>query len=245
MPRPRALTRVALVEDHALFAESLDVALTLEGYDVHRIPVSPSIGSASLLLPTILRAHPHIVLLDLDLGSAGNGARLIEPLTRSGVFVAVVTASAEAARWGECLRYGARTVLCKTSPLNSILSTVRRLNEGLPVMSREERESLLRSYQQEKNEMQLVRLRLEELTPRERDILGHLMEGHAVRDIARMGVVSEATVRTQVKSILAKLNVSSQLAAVGAAHHVNWHPMSGTRRHEMPDLGHAPNRLPS
>jgi DNA-binding NarL/FixJ family response regulator len=37
-------------------------------------------------------------------------------------------------------------------------------------------------------------------------------------------VVAEATVRTQVKSILAKLEVSSQLAAVGLAHRVGWRP---------------------
>ena len=36
--------------------------------------------------------------------------------------------------------------------------------------------------------------------------------------------VSEATVRTQVKSILAKLDVTSQLAAVGAAHQASWSP---------------------
>ena len=48
------------------------------------------------------------------------------------------------------------------------------------------------------------------------------MSGRVVRDIAHLGVVSEATVRTQVKSILAKLEVSSQLAAVGLASKVGW-----------------------
>ena len=48
------------------------------------------------------------------------------------------------------------------------------------------------------------------------------MEGHTVRDIAHLSVVSEATVRTQVKSILAKLEVSSQLAAVGLANTTGW-----------------------
>ena len=37
-----------------------------------------------------------------------------------------------------------------------------------------------------------------------------------------MSVVSEATLRTQVKSILAKLGVSSQLAAVAIAHQAEW-----------------------
>jgi DNA-binding NarL/FixJ family response regulator len=72
----------------------------------------------------------------------------------------------------------------------------------------------------------VMRRRLELLTPRERQVLGALIEGHNVRDIARSSVVSEATVRTQVKSILGKLEVSSQLAAVGLAHHVGWrHPL--------------------
>ena len=48
------------------------------------------------------------------------------------------------------------------------------------------------------------------------------MRGRAVREIAGLSVVSEATVRTQVKSILAKLEVSSQLAAVGMAHEIGW-----------------------
>ena len=239
------MTRVALVEDHLLFAESLEVALSLEGYDVYRIPVPATASSPSALLPTVLRPRPHIALLDLDLGGAGNGVRLIEPLVKSGCSVIVVTGSEDRARWGECHRYGARKVLAKTSPLNAILSTVRRINEGMPVISREERDDLLRVFHQEKHELQSVRARLEELTPRERDILAHLVEGHAVRDIARRGVVSEATVRTQVKSILAKLGVSSQLAAVGAAHFAGWHLAHRTGAPEMPDMGHATTPRPS
>ena len=64
---------------------------------------------------------------------------------------------------------------------------------------------------------------------RETEVLGHLMKGRAVRQIAERGAVSEATVRTQVKSILAKLEVTSQLAAVGVAHRVGWRPPLLTR----------------
>jgi DNA-binding NarL/FixJ family response regulator len=67
-----------------------------------------------------------------------------------------------------------------------------------------------------------VRERLDLLTVREAEVLGLLMTGLAVRDIADASVVSEATVRSQVKSILSKLEVSSQLAAVGLAHRVGW-----------------------
>jgi DNA-binding NarL/FixJ family response regulator len=43
-----------------------------------------------------------------------------------------------------------------------------------------------------------------------------------VREVAQEAFVSEATVRTHVKSILAKLGVSSQLAAVALARDAGW-----------------------
>ena len=113
-------------------------------------------------------------------------------------------------------------MLAKSQPLRDILATVRRIVAGLPVMDREEREELLAEWAGSASSHQGVRERLDLLTVREREVLGHLMKGRAVREIAGLSVVSEATVRTQVKSILAKLEVSSQLAAVGMAHEIGW-----------------------
>jgi two-component system nitrate/nitrite response regulator NarL len=224
MPRSLGLTRVVIVEDHALVAEAMDVALTLEGHDVHRVPINDEAVTTGHLLSVILRLRPRVVLLDLDLGATGNGVRLVDPLTRAGIAVVVVTASVERARWGECLRYGARTVLPKSTPFNTILATIRQIGEGRAVMTREERDRLIVCYRHEKVAVQDIRARLDQLTSREREILAHLMAGRPVREIARESFVSEATVRTQVKSILAKLEVSSQLAAVGAALKARWRP---------------------
>ena len=223
-PTRRNSVRVLIIEDHTLFAESLELALSMEGYDVRRPPPALTDGSPAALLSAVVKLRPRIVLLDLDLGRLGDGVRLIAPLARTGALVAVVTASADRGRWGECVRYGARTVMSKAQPLNEILATVRRLNEGLPVMDRAERDALLKEWHRSREEQEETRARLHRLTAREQAVLARLYEGRSVRDIARMSVVSEATVRTQVKSILAKLEVSSQLAAVGLAHHIGWHP---------------------
>ncbi|QZY29812.1 response regulator [Nocardioides coralli] len=222
--RARSSLRILIVEDHTLFAESLELALSMEGYDVRRMAVSEMRGSQAALVSAIVRLHPRIVLLDLDLGHFGDGVRIIAPLARAGIWVVVVTASPDESRWGQCLRYGARKVLSKTRPLNEIMATVRRLNQGLPVIDREERERLLTAWHRDREDQEELHLRLERLTGRERQVLGNLMEGNTVRDISRASVVSEATVRTQIKSILAKLEVSSQLAAVGLAHKVGWRP---------------------
>jgi two-component system nitrate/nitrite response regulator NarL len=220
----RPNSRVLIVEDHVLFAESLELALTLEGYDARRLPLPAYSGSVGQLLATAVRLRPRVVLLDLDLGTFGDGVRLIHPLALSGANVVVVTASADRSRWGECMRYGARKTMAKTQPLNEILSVVRRIHQGLPVVDAEERETLLRQWEDHRLAVEDQRGRLESLTPREREVLARLREGTPVRDIARMSVVSEATVRTQVKSILAKLGVTSQLAAVGLAHNAGWRP---------------------
>jgi two-component system, NarL family, nitrate/nitrite response regulator NarL len=226
-PTPRSQLRVILIEDHALFAESLELALTLEGYAVRRVPIVEHGESARALVATVVRLVPRIVLLDLDLGRIGDGVRLIAPMAKTGVNVVVVTASTDRARWGECLVNGARKVLSKSQPLNEILSTVRRINQGLPVIDREERESLINYWHEQGRERAALQRRLALLTAREKAVLGELMQGHTVRDIATSSVVSEATVRTQVKSILAKLEVSSQLAAVGLANSAGWRPPVG------------------
>jgi len=224
VPRSRCLTRITLVEDHELFAEALDVALTLEGHDVHHVPISDDAMSAGRLFEAILRSHPRVVLLDLHLGASGNGARVVQPLSLAGIAVVVVTGSIDRARWGECLSYGARTVLPKSSPLNAILTTIRMIGEGRRVLDREQRDRLLACFHEERGRVGDSRARLESLTTREREVLDRLINGNQVREIAQASFVSEATVRTQVKSILAKLGVSSQLAAVTFALHARWRP---------------------
>ena len=218
----RAETRIVIVEDHQLFAEAIDLALSVEGYDVRRVEIPSMPASPGILLANVIKQRPRVVLLDLDLGRFGDGIRLIEPMARSGANVVVVTGSTDLARWGEAVRAGARKVQAKSQPLRDILATVRRITAGLPVMDREEREELLSEWNRHRFEFQGLRDRLDLLTTREGEVLGHLMKGRAVREIAGISVVSEATVRTQVKAILAKLEVSSELAAVGMAHEIGW-----------------------
>jgi len=219
--RQLGATRVAIVEDHTLFAESLDVALTFEGHDVRRVvPGASRCTTIGSILTTVLQLKPRVVLLDLGLGPVGSGLLLVEPLTRAGAAVVVITGSGDRVEWGECLRAGASTVLSKSQPLNDILATIRHLGEGRAVMSREQRDELTATFLRDRSERHELRRQIETLTARERQVLEQLMYGRTVREIATASVVSEATVRTQVKSILAKLHVSSQLAAVGMAHRV-------------------------
>ncbi len=215
--------RVTVVDDHSLFAETLVIALRAEGFQAQCVVPRDDV-SAGKLARSIEQTHPNLVLLDLDLGVGKDGTSLVPSLVGSGATVAVVTGSSSAARQGEALASGAATVIHKSVPFATIIEIVTRLRAGRAVMNRERRAELLQVHRESMAAQRQVRERFDQITRRESEVLGLLMAGHQVSEIARTRFVSESTVRTQVKSILAKLQVSSQLTAVGLAHQVGWKP---------------------
>ncbi len=220
MPRGVPSTRITVVDDHELFAESLRTALALEGHDVDLVPVQEL--APDRLLAEIRRRRPQLVLLDLGLGGARDGLRLIGPLRADGVAVVVVTATVERARLGEAVQRGAQAVVPKSASLNEVLTSIRLAATGRPAMTREEREELLRQARLHHSQMRDAHARLDSLSRREAEVLSALIRGLTAAEIAREAVVSEATVRTQIKAILRKLDVSSQLAAVALALRARW-----------------------
>jgi two-component system, NarL family, nitrate/nitrite response regulator NarL len=214
-------TRVALVEDHLVLADALRLILSGAGLEIVPIQLTPGETTATLVRD-IVRARANIVLLDLQLGPAGDGGRAIEPLTEQGQKVVVLTGVTDPVRWGECLAKGALTVLLKTTQLEPIVTVIQRAAQGMPVLPPSRREELIQLWLDSTNAADARHKRLAYLTPREAEVLRQLVRGKRVGEVAREAYVSEATVRTQVKSILAKLGVSSQLAAVALARDAGW-----------------------
>jgi two-component system, NarL family, nitrate/nitrite response regulator NarL len=64
--------------------------------------------------------------------------------------------------------------------------------------------------------------RLQWLTPRERLVLSHLMNGLSAEEIAQREYLGLATVRTYIRNILLKLNVNTQLQAVAYTWSACW-----------------------
>jgi two-component system nitrate/nitrite response regulator NarL len=221
--------RVTVVDDHSLLAESLVIALRSEDIEASCVIVNAATDHQSLARD-ILSGSPTLVVLDLDLGAAGDGMSFVSELRSAGVGVMVLTGSPSRVRVGEALSLGASTVLSKSSPFGDILRTIHRIRVGLPVTSTEERSALVSVWREAKRSELDIRRRFEQITRREAEVLGELMAGNQVSEIAKQRFVSESTVRTQVKSVLAKLQVNSQLTAVGLAHQIGWRPPSNEAR---------------
>ena len=212
---------VAIVEDHTLLAESLAMAMRLRAFNVVVIEIGER-GLASIQ-HDLLAAQPGAVLLDLDLG-AGNrdGVTLVEPLTAVGIDVLVLTGSRDPVRFGECLAAGARAVLAKATPLDEIVRALREVTAGREVVEPSARSDLIRCWQAHRQADQQRRERFDRLTQREGEVLLDLVRGLRTSDIAAAAYVSKYTVRTQVKSILSKLEVGSQIEAVAEARRCGW-----------------------
>lgn len=198
------------------------ISLTASGFDVEVVPVKPPVEPEDLV-DAVLLSRPDMVVLDLDLGPAGDGAALI-PLFRAGECrVLVLTANRDLVRWGECLARGALAVMSKSEQLGTLVDTMLAALRGAPTMANDDRERLIAQWHEWCAQHDEGVARLGRLSPREQQVLEQLVRGLRVRQIAERSVVSEATVRTQVKSILAKLNVSSQIAAVALAREARSH----------------------
>ena len=225
--RPQRTTvsnRVAIVEPHPVVGESLELALSRHRFDARLLPAFADHASAAALTAQIVRTRASIVILGTTLDAGDPWLATIAPLTRAGIDVVILTSTTDPAYWGQALRRGARVVLPKSRPLNDLISIVRRLAEGLRVLDVHEREELIAHAVRRDAALAGLRERFERLSARESEVLEHIRNGLTVSEIATLNYVSPATVRTQVKSILAKLGVTSQIAAVGAAHRLGWHP---------------------
>lgn len=223
--RPRA--RLAVVEDHELLAESLAYALARQGLDA--VVVAPH--SEKEVLARLEDIRPDVVLLDLHLGDLGSALPVIEPLRGLGIRVIVMTGETSRAAWGECLEAGAAAIVSKTAPFDALLDRIARLATGDDAMPPGEREDLLAELRAARLE---ERVRLEpfrRLSVRECEVLTDLMEGWNAEAIADAAFVSVTTVRSHIRSILRKLDVGSQLAAVAMATRAGWSSPHQRPRH--------------
>ena len=105
---------------------------------------------------------------------------------------------------------------------------LERLAAGGDVGDDAERQALVERWLAERSDREVLLERIESLTPRERTVLRLLFAGEKVRAIADLLGISEATVRSHVRSMLRKLGVNSQLAAVAA---FGWLQGGEPRRH--------------
>lgn len=216
----REVASVAIIDDHLLLSDALRAALVAEGFAV----LVPALTHMDSLTAELRDAAPTVTLLDLDLGPVGSGEELIPVGIESGSRVLIVTATKDEAVVGRCLEAGAWGWVPKDSAVETLVEAVLLATDGKPIMDPSVRDGYIRVWRRRHEEDKKRRECFDALTRREGEVLWMLREGKSVERIAGESFVSEATVRSQVRAILNKLGVNSQLEAVAMATKTGWSP---------------------
>jgi two-component system nitrate/nitrite response regulator NarL len=223
-----AQARLLLVDDHQLLVETLQMSLRATGLDVSVAPC----GSFDEVLAEAAAVRPDLVVLDLDLQGAGYGYDLVAPLRELGAEVLVLTGTTDRLELARCIEAGALGIASKANGFANVLDQVRRAADGETVTPITERTQLLADLQAHRRAAEKRMAPFEALSARERDVLRQIVDGNQAAAIAEASFVSLATVRTQIRSILMKLDVTSQVAAVALARQHGWYdaPTTETTR---------------
>jgi DNA-binding NarL/FixJ family response regulator len=202
---------VVVLGAHIAVAEALCNALERAGYRASHILGPPTGGLASQVVAT----SPDVVVVGSQSGDlAFERMPLIAELAATGIPVVGLAGSRDdAVRRRLIRRAGATVVVEHADGLAHFVDVVEAVSRGT---FEEDPVSEPGTSEDEARERYVARLA--RLTPREREVLEHLRLGHTVDEIARRDHVAIATVRGQVASVLRKLGVSTQLAAVAVTH---------------------------
>lgn len=198
-------TTVLLVDDHLVVRSGLRALLGTQP----DLAVLAEAASGEEALDLVREHAPDVVVMDLAMGAGMDGIEAIRRLrqinTRQAILVfTTYDSDADIVR---AVDAGAMGYLLKDAAPGEIFAAVRGAVQGRSVMSPPVASRL---FQQLRNPDGI-------LTPREAELLGLLTEGLSNRELGRRLFISEATVKTHLAHIYAKLGVETRAAAIATA----------------------------
>ncbi|ANW18948.1 response regulator [Streptomyces clavuligerus] len=196
--------RILLCDDHAVVRAGL---LALLGSEPD-IEVVGEAGSGEEAVAMAAKLRPAVVLMDLQLGEGIDGVEATRRIAALEVHVLVLTTYDTDADITRAIEAGATGYLLKAERPEELFAAIRAAAQGRTALSAPVATRVM------------DRMRgggRPSLTERELDILGQLARGLGNREIARALFISEATVKTHLGRIYAKLGVDTRAGAVSVA----------------------------
>jgi two-component system NarL family response regulator len=207
--------RVLIIEDHNVVREGLAALLKVaDGLEV--------VGEAADGVEAIaqFRKHqPDVALIDLRMPRM-SGVDVIERIrmeTPHARFIVLTTYDGDEDIY-RALKAGARAYLLKGMTSEELISTIRAVHAGKSYIPPAIAERLAE------------RMGAQDLTPREFEVLEHIVQGRSNKEIAAELEVSEATVKTHINSLLGKLGVTDRTQAATAAIQRGMVPLESLRK---------------
>mgnify|MGYP000288101830 FL=1 len=195
------MSRLLIVDDHALVREGLKRALTHEGFS--------DITEASSVLQaraSIAALQPDVVTIDINLPD-GSGFELVSWIRSISqeMGVVVLTLNDHENYIRAAMKAGSSAFVCKSEPIPSLVAAIKHSLVAPLSFSAKGLEKVFKNTHNV-------------LTAREFDLLAQLERGQTTAQISKSLFISPATVKTHLASIYGKLEVTNRTAAIHAMH---------------------------
>ena len=207
--------RVFIVDDHGLFRAGVRAEL---GDQVEVVGEADDVAPA---IAGIAESLPDVVLLDVHLpGGGGQSVVTSVKAAHPGVRFLALSASDAPEDVIAAIRAGARGYVTKTISAPELAQAVRRVAGGDAVFSPRLAGFVLDAFASSDRPSGQARpdegggaqsdAGLEQLTPREREVLRHIARGYMYKEVAQRLGISVKTVEAHVSAVLRKLQLSSR-----------------------------------
>ncbi|HEY2215021.1 MAG TPA: response regulator transcription factor [Acidimicrobiales bacterium] len=205
---PAGRPRIFLVEDHAMFRAGVRAEL---GDAVDVVGEADEVEAA---IELINERVPDVVLLDVHLPGGGGQAVLqgVHPVHPEVQFLALSVSDAPEDVIA-VIRAGARGYITKTISGDELLQAVYRVGAGDAVFSPRLAGFVLDAFSHDPSASLPTTgtdPELDQLSPREREVLRLIARGYTYKEVARDLTISAKTVESHVSSVLRKLQLSTR-----------------------------------
>jgi DNA-binding NarL/FixJ family response regulator len=194
--------RVVIADDHHIWRSGLRVDLGA-GFDV----VGES-EDAATAIDVITETRPDLALVDLHM--PGGGGLAVVRACAADTPIVIITVSEAERDLLDAIAAGAVGYLVKSTRPEDLRAALRRAAQGEPVFSPQLAALVLSEFRRMSGSGRADAGdgAVASLTPREREVLGHVARGHTYAQIGEQLYISPKTVENHVRNILAKLHLS-------------------------------------
>jgi two-component system response regulator NreC len=203
--------RVLLAEDHAIVRQGIQSLLEEE----EDIVVVGQVGDGSAAVIEAERLRPHIVLMDLSMPGVGGieaTRQIRERLPETRVVVLSMHEGEEYVF--RVLEAGASGYVLKRATTTELVLALRAVAAGSTFLSPSISKLLISDYVQRAQTQKRDDESIEMLTPRERQVLGLIVQGYSNRQIAEHLHISIKTVETHRGNMMSKLDIHDRAGLV-------------------------------
>ena len=210
------MIRVLVVDDQPLVRVGITRILETEP----DLEVVAECADGSEVVDAVTEHRPDVVLMDVRMKvvDGAQATRAVRSLGGDAPPVLVLTTFGDDGTVSAALAAGAAGFVLKDAPGEDLIRAVRTVAGGGAWLDPAVAGGVIDSYRTTMLPQQLERERIDELTPREREVLELVARGCNNLEIAAALTVSEATVKTHVSHILDKLQARDRAAAIVAAY---------------------------